>query len=170
MVNEYLEIYTDGSDIKGTGKIGYGAYIKYNDREYKMSGVSDQEDFKKFYKTSDNVSNPTMELVALLKVLMEFRNTNLNIEVFADYVGVQKWISGEWKAKKVYIIDITRRVRNLIDKINSNGGSVKLTWVKGHSGNVGNNEADILAKDREVYNEIPLLISEIKNNPKISYF
>jgi ribonuclease HI len=159
-MNETIQIYTDGSDIKGTGKIGYGAYIKYNNVEYRMSGVSNQEDFKKFYKMKENVSNPTMELMALLKVLVQFKDTDLDIEVLADYMGVQKWISGEWKAKKIYIADMTRRVRNLIDIINNNGGSVTLTWVKGHSGNYGNDQADIVAKDRNVYNEIPKLLKK----------
>lgn len=161
-MDKTIEIYTDGSDIKGTGKIGYGAYINFNGKEYKMSGVSDQNDFKRFFKITENVSNPTMELMALLKVLVEFKDTNLNLEIFADYMGVQKWVSGEWKANKVYIIDMTRRIRNLIDKIESNGGSVKLTWVKGHSDNKGNDEADIVAKDRSVYNQIPNLLNDIK--------
>lgn len=159
---DYIKVYTDGSDIKGTGKIGYGAYINYGGVEYRMSGISDQDDFKKFYNVSDNVSNPTMELMALLKVLVQFKDENLNIEIFADYMGVQKWVSGEWKAKKPYIIDMVSRVRNLIEKINKNGGSVRLTWVKGHSGDIGNDEADLVAKDRRVYNEIPNFLKNIK--------
>lgn len=159
---DYIKVYTDGSDIKGTGKIGYGAYINYGAVEYRMSGISDQDDFKKFYNVSDNVSNPTMELMALLKVLVQFKDENLNIEIFADYMGVQKWVSGEWKAKKPYIIDMVSRVRNLIEKINKNGGSVRLTWVKGHSGDIGNDEADLVAKDRRVYNEIPNFLKNIK--------
>ncbi|CAG7581598.1 MAG: putative Ribonuclease HI [uncultured marine phage] len=155
-----IKIYTDGSDIKGTGKIGYGVFILYNDNEYRMSGISNQSDFKKFYNIKENVSNPTMELMALLKTLVEFRNTDLNIEVLADYQGVQKWISGEWKAKKVYIKDMTRRIHGLINQINENGGSVKLTWVKGHSGDYGNDQADLVAKDRKVYNEIPSLLEK----------
>jgi len=93
---------------------------------------------------------------------MEFKDTSLDIEIFADYMGVQKWVSGEWKAKKVYISDITRRSRLIIDRITKNGGSVKLTWVKGHSGSYGNDKADILAKDRNVYNEIPDLLNILK--------
>lgn len=158
---DYIKVYTDGSDIKGTGKIGYGAYINYGGAEYRMSGISDQDDFKKFYNISDNVSNPTMELMALLKVLVQFKDHDLNIEILADYMGVQKWVSGEWKAKKTYIIDMVSRVRKLINRINGNGGSVKLTWVKGHSGNIGNDEADLVAKDRMVYNEIPNLLKNL---------
>jgi hypothetical protein len=37
-------IYCDGSDIKGTGKIGYGSVFVHNGKEYVLSGTENGEE------------------------------------------------------------------------------------------------------------------------------
>lgn len=41
--------------------------------------------------------------------------------------------------------DLVEVIRDLIDERNENGSVTEFTWVKGHSGGVGNEAADRLA-------------------------
>ncbi len=152
-----IQIYTDGSDIKGTGKIGTGIYIEHNGKEYKKSNIHNVEDFKNKYNIDTNVSNPTMEIAALVEALTEFKDRGEHLVIYSDYEGVQKWVSGEWKVKQPYIKDLVDQAKALIAQIEKNGGSVQLKWVRGHSGVKGNEKVDAVAKDRNVYNTIPEL-------------
>ena len=155
-----LKIYTDGSDIKGTGQIGSGVWFEYNGKEYSKSTVSDVNEFKTRFNITESVSNPTMEIVALVDALEEFKNTKEHLVIYSDYEGVQKWVNGQWKAKKPYIQSFVERAKTLIANIEENGGSVKLEWVKGHSGNKGNDRVDTVAKARREYNDISKLLSD----------
>ena len=159
-------IYTDGSDIKGTGMIGYGVYFNYHGTVHKISGVEDINKFKIKYNLESNVSNPTMEVKAVADCLKEFHGKNVNLVIKSDYLGVQKWILGLWKINKDYIRDLVMEAREHIKSIEQAGGSVKLKWVKGHQivkagetvnqrkDRLGNEAADEVAKDRFAYNTL----------------
>lgn len=161
-----IVIYTDGSDIKGTGMIGYGVYFNYHGTVHKISGVEDINKFKIKYNLESNVSNPTMEVKAVADCLKEFHGKKVNLVIKSDYLGVQKWILGLWKINKDYIRDLVMEAREHIKSIEQAGGSVKLKWVKGHQvkkdgetaagkrDRLGNEAADEVAKDRFVYNTL----------------
>ena len=63
------------------------------------------------------------------------------INLYYDYVGIEKWCTGEWKTNK----DGTIAYKKYYDKIKK---SVDITFekVKGHSGDKYNDLADSLAK------------------------
>jgi len=42
-----LQVYSDGSDFKGTGKIGYGSVFEYSGRQYGISGTEENDEVKK---------------------------------------------------------------------------------------------------------------------------
>ena len=64
-------IYSDGSDIKGTGAIGYGSVFEYDGQEYAMSGTEESDEIKKLKQLFPDAkfSNPTMEMLALATTL-----------------------------------------------------------------------------------------------------
>src|SRR6185369_9706421 len=84
-----LHIYTDGSHLKHTsGKLKYSAWFKYEGKEYKLSQPVDSLKVKEYYKKKYNekvdISNPTLEVVALYKVLQKFKDTNYNLIIYSD--------------------------------------------------------------------------------------
>jgi len=162
-----LQIYSDGSDIKGTGKLGFGAVFTHNEKDYSISGTEASPEIKRLSQKHPEAkfSNPTMEMMALVSVLNAFKNTKEHIEINQDYNGAVNydalWYYSEgsaqrankpWKAKEPYIKTLVDAATTLIKQIESNGGSVKIKWVKGHSGNIMNDKADAAAKNREIMN------------------
>lgn len=154
-----LQIYIDGSHIKGTKVKGYGVWCRHNGIEYSMSGIATPEQMKsEFGILHRNISNPTMELLACCKALQQFRGLSINIRFYVDYIGVGKWIRGEWVANKRYIQILVQHCRALIRSID---GVVSFIDVTGHSGNHGNDKADALAKNRRTFNNFPDLVNEL---------
>lgn len=166
-----IQIYSDGSDIKGTGAIGYGSVFEYNEKHYGISGTEVGNEVLKLKEMFPDAkfSNPTMEMLALATTLEYFASLGIveHIEVNQDYKGAvnygELWDHSEgsdqreakaWKAKEPYIKHLVERSEIAIKKIEANGGSVKIRWVKGHTGDRMNDMADSYAKDRDDFNTI----------------
>lgn len=131
-------IYTDGACKGNPGVGGWGAILEYKDKN------------KKIYGYDENTTNNRMELTAAIRALDVLKEKS-KVIIYTDskYVmnGITIWIDGwkknNWKTsnkKDVKNIDLWK----LIDKLNS-FHSVEWKWVKGHSGNTGNEMADELA-------------------------
>jgi len=131
-------IYTDGACKGNPGVGGWGAILEYKDIN------------KKIYGYDENTTNNRMELTAAIRALDVLKEKS-KVIIYTDskYVmnGITIWISG-WK-KNNWKTSSKQEVKNidlwkLIDKLNS-FHSVEWNWVKGHSGNTGNEMADELA-------------------------
>lgn len=148
-------IYTDGSHFKGQELPTFGAYCSYNNHEYELSGICDERTMSKYGITDLSlISNPTAEFVAFCEVLERIKNINAHFIFKIDYIGIQAWISGSWKAKQPHIIKIKKIAQDLIKKYNI---SFEIKHVKAHSGDIGNDKADTLAKSgiiRDNFNEL----------------
>lgn len=169
-------IYCDGSDKKGTGKIGYGSVFVHNGKEYVLSGTENGEEIQKLKEQfpNANFSNPTTELLATTITLETIANSGIgeHIHINQDYKGPANW--GElwnysegsaqreekpWNTKMPYIKHLVDRAVEAIHKIEQNGGSVKIGWVQGHQKSeteeaVMNNIADRYAKNRDEINTL----------------
>ena len=133
-----ISIYTDGACKGNPGEGGWGAFIEYSDEKVKLYGYE------------KDTTNNRMEIIAAIEAL-RFIKVQSDIIIYTDskYLmnGINTWIHGwkknNWKTssnKDVKNIDLWK----IIDKLNSNH-SIKWIWVKGHSGNPGNEMADELA-------------------------
>lgn len=132
-------VYTDGACSGNPGPGGWGATIKI-----------DRETFE-IYGGEDDTTNNRMELIAAIKAL-EYLNESYEITLYTDsnYVkdGITKWIFN-WK-KNNWKTSSKKTVKNSdlwiqLDAIQEKR-KVNWNWVKGHSGNIGNERADELAR------------------------
>lgn len=137
-------IYTDGA-CKGNGKKdsgslgGYGVYIEYDDGRV-----------QKIWGGEGATTNNRMELMAAIHALLATADVD-SVTIYTDsnYVknGIQTWIT-DWKnnhwrkkdGKAPENLDLWQQLDNA-----AQGRTIDWQWVKGHSGNIGNETADALA-------------------------
>ena len=131
-------IYTDGA-CKGTpGPGGWGAWLKSGEHE------------KELWGGEKLTTNNRMELTAVIEALASLkRRCTVALYTDSEYVrnGITTWIHG-WKKrgwltadkKPVKNVELWQRLETL-----AAGHDVKWHWVKGHSGDPGNERADRLA-------------------------
>ena len=133
-----VEIYTDGACRGNPGPGGWGVWLKRGDAEKELFG-GEQE-----------TTNNRMELMAAIQAL-EILNQPCAVKLYSDskYVlqGITEWMVNwkkrGWKTaakKPVKNEDLWRRLDSAMQK-----HEIDWTWVKGHSGNPGNEKADQLA-------------------------
>jgi|TARA_B100000586_G_C20008999_1_gene383812 ribonuclease HI len=135
-----IKIYTDGSCIGNPGNGGWAAILLINEKKIKIKG------YKK------NTTNNQMELTAPIKALKKIP-IGEKIEIYTDSkyvkIGITEWVTkwkkNNWKTsskKKVKNIDLWKELDNLNEKYH-----IKWCWIKGHSGNILNDEVDQLARE-----------------------
>jgi ribonuclease HI len=138
-LNEVV-IYTDGACKGNPGPGGWGAWLK--------SGATEKEMFGGELNTTNN----RMELTAVIEGLAALkRPCKVLLYLDSQYVrmGITEWIRG-WKAKG-WRTSTKQPVKNVelwqkLDKLVAEGGhEIEWRWVKGHSGDPGNERADMLA-------------------------
>jgi ribonuclease HI len=135
-----VQIYTDGACKGNPGPGGWGAWLK--------SGATEKEIFGGELVTTNN----RMELEAVIEGLSALkRPCKVVIYLDSQYVrqGITEWIHG-WKAKG-WRTSTKQPVKNAelwqrLDKlVHESGHQIEWRWVKGHSGDPGNERADMLA-------------------------
>ena len=131
-------IYTDGACRGNPGPGGWGALIKFDIVQ------------KEIFGGQNNTTNNQMELSAAIEGLSTLKEP-CSVELFTDsrYVmdGITQWIQN-WK-KNNWKTSSKKEVKNKelwqkLDQLMSYH-QVKWNWVKGHSGDPGNETADLLA-------------------------
>ena len=137
---KHVEIFTDGACKGNPGKGGWGALLRMGEHEKEMAG-SEKE-----------TTNNRMELMAAIKALEALKQPcRVTLHTDSKYVldGITKWIFG-WQKKGWKTAD-NKPVKNVelwqrLDALVSTGGHrIEWRWVKGHSGDPGNERADALA-------------------------
>ena len=135
---ERIKIYTDGACRGNPGRGGWGVFI-----------INGQES-KKIFGGKIETTNNEMELTAAIKGLESFNSpTDLDLYTDSKYVmdGINDWIHNwkrnGWKTANKKPVKRSNLWMEL-DKLNS-FHDVKWFWVKGHSGDIGNDMADELA-------------------------
>ena len=123
MVSDKIHVYTDGACTGNPGNGGWGVYIELNNESVKLSG------------SEESTTNNRMELKAVIEAL--------------KYVmqGIQEWIKNwkinNWKTSQKKPVK-NKELWQELDELVSNR-TIEWQWVKGHSGDFGNEMADKLA-------------------------
>jgi len=137
-MTKQVVIYTDGACKGNPGVGGWGVYLQYNAHKKELCGGERE------------TTNNRMELMAAIMSL-ETLNTACDVVLHTDskYVlqGITEWMDNwkkrGWKTaakKPVKNEDLWRRLDLAIER-----HQIEWVWVKGHSGNEGNEKADMLA-------------------------
>ena len=133
-----VRMYTDGACSGNPGPGGWGVILQFNGVERELNGGEVE------------TTNNRMELMATIQGLEALKRP-VRVDVYTDstYVrdGITKWIKG-WKArgwktaarKPVKNDDLWRQLDHL-----AADHDIDWRWVKGHSGDPGNELADSLA-------------------------
>ena len=139
-VLNHVEMYTDGACKGNPGPGGWGAVL--------LSAGTEMELFGGELGTTNN----RMELTAVIEGLAALkRPCRVTIYVDSEYVlkGITEWLAG-WKARgwrtaarqPVKNVDLWQRLDALV---NAGDHAIDWRWVRGHSGDAGNERADVLA-------------------------
>ncbi|ESS73935.1 ribonuclease H [Methyloglobulus morosus KoM1] len=137
-MNEMVIIYTDGACRGNPGPGGWGAILRYKDNK------------KELYGGERETTNNRMELTAVINAL-ETLTKPCQVQLHSDskYVlqGITEWLENwkkrGWKTANKSAVkneDLWRR----LDAARL-PHQIEWLWVKGHSGNNGNDRADQLA-------------------------
>lgn len=138
MTDRKVVMYTDGACRGNPGPGGWGVLMSYQDNRKTLNGHEAE------------TTNNRMELTAAIKGLAALRR-QCNVELYTDskYVlqGINDWIVN-WK-KNGWKTAGKKAVKNadlwqILDAETSRH-QIDWRWVKGHSGNPGNETADQLA-------------------------
>ena len=135
---EKIEIFTDGACKGNPGTGGWGALLVVDGHE------------KELFGGELNTTNNRMELMAVIEALNALkRPCEVILHTDSQYVqkGITEWIHG-WKARG-WKTAARAPVKNVdlwqaLDTAQA-AHQVQWRWVRGHSGHVGNERADVLA-------------------------
>ncbi|WP_238007303.1 ribonuclease HI [Dactylosporangium sp. AC04546] len=134
-----VEIYTDGACSGNPGPGGWGALLRYGDRERELCGGE-----------ATPTTNNRMELMAPIRAL-ETLTRPVQVRLYTDssYVrnGITSWLP-RWKRngwqtagkQPVKNVDLWQRLEEACAR-----HDVEWHWVKGHAGHPENERADRLA-------------------------
>lgn len=137
-MNNKVVIYTDGGCRGNPGPGGWGAILSFGDHK------------KEIYGYEEETTNNRMELMAAIRSLeILSRECLIVLTTDSQYVrqGITEWMEGwkkrGWKTsakKPVKNKDLWQRLDKAVQE-----HSIEWKWVKGHSGDAGNERADELA-------------------------
>ena len=139
-MSDGVELFTDGACKGNPGPGGWGAVLRYKDKERELSGGE------------PDTTNNRMELMAAIEGLKALKRP-CRVTLWTDSVyvkdGITKWIFGwqrnGWRTadkKPVKNADLWQALLAAVAP-----HQVEWRWVKGHAGHPENERADKLASD-----------------------
>jgi ribonuclease HI len=135
-----VDIYTDGACSGNPGPGGWGALLRFKDREREIKGGE------------DSTTNNRMELMAAISALEALkRPCTVRIHTDSQYLqrGITEWIKrwrvNGWRTadkKPVKNAELWQELERLLER-----HDVSWHWVRGHAGHRENERADALARE-----------------------
>ena len=128
--------YIDGSFDEKTNSYSFGGVLIIDDKDYTFKKKYTEDD----YSSLRNVAGEIKGAGFIINYCIQKGIKELHI--FYDYLGIEKWYKGEWKAKSSIAIEYQKFAILAKEKIN-----VVFHKVKSHTNNHYNEMADKLAKE-----------------------
>ena len=140
-------IYTDGACSGNPGPGGWGTVVYFEDgAAHELGGAATQ--------TTNNRMEIQAAIAALDYLLASGQTESVTLFTDSEYVknGITKWISG-WKRKGWKTASgnavLNQDLWEMLDRLNQKvSKQTTLQWqhVRGHSGDVGNDRCDVIAR------------------------
>lgn len=157
-------IYSDGSYNSSNGECGYAAYIIMSSSRKIVCGRFIME---------NNGRNVEGEVKAIVKALHNINTNKIkNVIIYYDYEGIEKWATRVWEAKTIYTKAYANFMSNIMSFLN-----ITFVHIKSHTGNIGNEVVDKLAKyccnnnitsaDKDLLNTVSNIYGFPKTIPEI---
>ena len=131
-----VSAYIDGSYDEKTASYSFGGVLIVNGEEKRFNKKYENDE----YQSMRNVAG---EIKGAGYIIQYCINHGIKeLDLYFDYIGIEKWYKGEWKANSpiaLVYVDFANKVKDKI-KVNFNK-------VKSHSNDYYNDLADKLAKD-----------------------
>jgi len=126
-----VTIHTDGACSGNPGPGGWAAVLSAGQQQKEIAG------------RKPHTTNNEMELMAVLEALKALKRTGLSVAIYTDSLLVVGWLSGEYRAREPHIAQLVAQIKTVVE---GKYLALDLVHVKGHSGNVGNERANRLAR------------------------
>ena len=128
--------YVDGSYNCNSNIYGYGAIIFYEGKVYEYLGSDSNHKLRKMR----NIAGELMGATFIINWCLNRKISELDL--YYDYLGIEKWATGEWKVNKDGTKSYAFLCYNSRKRL-----KINFIKVKAHSGERYNEMADLLAKE-----------------------
>ncbi|MBR6072568.1 MAG: ribonuclease H family protein [Acholeplasmatales bacterium] len=138
ILNEIKEpvCYIDGSYDEKTNAYSFGGILLYNGKEYEFKRRFESDEYSLHRNVSGEIRGASYIINYSLKRGIK------KLHLFYDYIGIEKWYKGEWKANTNIAIKYVNFAKEVDGKI-----EVVFHKVKSHTNDKYNDIADRLAKE-----------------------
>ncbi|HHV45713.1 MAG TPA: RNase H [Tissierellia bacterium] len=127
--------YVDGSFDADNRLYSYGLVLLTKEGKITISNKENDERLVEMRNVAGEIRGSMIAMDEAIKMKKD------TLFLYYDYMGIEKWATGEWKANKYGTKMYKAYYDSIKDKLN-----VVFNKVKAHSGNEYNEEADRLAK------------------------
>jgi len=135
----FVEIFTDGACSGNPGVGGYGAILRFGEREKEISGCDPA------------TTNNRMELTAVIKALKALKRpcsvkliTDSNYVVRGMTLWIFRWIRNNWKNSQKQQV-LNKELWEILFDL-SKLHNIQWIWIRGHNGHAENERCDKLAR------------------------
>ncbi|MBB6402568.1 ribonuclease HI [Methanococcus maripaludis] len=133
---DVMHAWVDGSFNLKNKEYGAGALIIFNGLKKEIKSKGNDTELSKMRNVAGEI------LASELAMEYAVSKNVKNLIIYHDYLGIEKWCTGEWKTNKSGTIDYKEKCKNYLKKLN-----IEFVKVKAHSGDENNEIADKLAKE-----------------------
>lgn len=128
--------YIDGSYDNDLRRYGFGGVLIIDNNEYKFKKGYSEDEYIEYRNVAGEIKGAAYIINYCLK------NNIFELDLYYDYIGIEKWYKGLWKANTLIAKNYVNFSNNVKNKI-----KVNFYKVKSHSNNKYNDLADKLAKE-----------------------